>query len=100
MLNLTFCRPTDSEYRLLCLGAHSDDIEIGCGGTIIALLERHSNLIVHWVVFSANVERALEARASAGSFLDGARQQEVLVKNFRDGFFPFEGVQIKEEFEA
>jgi len=87
-------------YRLLCLGAHSDDIEIGCGGTIIAILERYENVIVHWLVFSSNEERAREALASAGVFLAGARHQEVSIKGFRDGFFPFQGEQIKEEFEA
>ena len=100
MLNLTLGRPEGSEYRLLCLGAHSDDIEIGCGGTILSVLERYQTVNVQWVVFSSNDERAREARASAAIFLAGASHQEVSVKGFRDGFFPFQGEQIKEEFEA
>ena len=100
MLNLGLCKPADSVYRVLCLGAHSDDIEIGCGGTILALLERHDNVVVRWIVFSSNEERAGEARASADAFLEHAREKEVVVRNYRDGFFPFLGGQIKDEFET
>jgi LmbE family N-acetylglucosaminyl deacetylase len=100
MLNLGLGKPAGSTYRVLCLGAHSDDIEIGCGGTILALLERHDNVVVRWIVFSSNEERAGEARASANAFLDRALEKEVVVKEFRDGFFPFLGGQIKDEFET
>jgi LmbE family N-acetylglucosaminyl deacetylase len=91
---------TSAAYRLLCLGAHSDDIEIGCGGTILRLLERYENVSVRWVVFSANEVREREARDSAAAFLTGAREQKVDVKRYRDGFFPFVGAQIKDEFET
>ena len=100
MLNLGLDKPAGSAYRVLCLGAHSDDIEIGCGGTVLALLERHQNVVVRWIVFSSNVERASEARSSANAFLDRALEKEVVVKEFRDGFFPFLGGQIKDDFEA
>ncbi len=100
MLNLGLGKPAGSTYRVLCLGAHSDDIEIGCGGTILALLERHDNVVFRWIVFSSNEERAGEARASADSFLEHAREKHVVVKNYRDGFFPFLGGQIKDEFET
>ena len=100
MLNISLCKPSGSAYRVLCLGAHSDDIEIGCGGTVLSLLERCDNVIVRWVVFSSNEERTREARDSADVFLESARGKEVVVKNYRDGFFPFLGGQIKEEFEA
>jgi LmbE family N-acetylglucosaminyl deacetylase len=100
MLNLRLGEPAGSTYQLLCLGAHSDDIEIGCGGTILALLERYDNVTVRWVVFSANEERAREARASADAFLARAREKQVVVKGYRDGFFPFLGAPIKDEFEA
>ena len=72
MLNLKFCKPSGPAYRVLCLGAHSDDIEIGCGGTILSLLERNDNVLVRWCVFSANEERAGEARKSAAAFLTTA----------------------------
>ena len=100
MLNLGLGKPAGSTYRVLCLGAQSDDIEIGCGGTILALLDRHDNVVVRWLVFSSNEERAGEARASANAFLDRALKKEVVVKEFRDGFFPFLGGQIKDDFEA
>lgn len=85
--------------RILCLGAHSDDIEIGCGGTILQLLARHRNAEVHWVVFSGEGDREREARRSARLFLKGAGQATVLVKGFRDGFFPYVGAEIKAFFE-
>lgn len=100
MLELTFGKPADQAYRILCLGAHSDDIEIGCGGTLLALLDRHRDVAVRWVVFSSNEERAREAQASADVFLARAREKEVVIKSYRDGFFPFLGDQIKDDFEA
>jgi LmbE family N-acetylglucosaminyl deacetylase len=84
---------------VLCLGSHSDDIEIGCGGTLLKLIACHRNLSVHWVVFSATGTRADEARASAMKFLDGAAASTVEVQAFRDGFFPYVGQEIKQFFE-
>lgn len=89
-------RPT---YRILCLGAHSDDIEIGCGGSILELLRRHRNLEFHWLVFSSGHQREREAHRSAGLFLKGAAKRTVTVLDFRNGFFPFVGAEIKEYFE-
>lgn len=85
--------------RVLCLGAHCDDIEIGCGGTVLRLIQGRSNLEFLWVVFSSTPVRAEEARRSAGLFLAGAAKAEVLVKDFQDGFFPFHGSFIKQAFE-
>ena len=82
----------------MCLGSHSDDIEIGCGGTILRLLSNRELDIV-WVVFSSNNKREREARNSAELFLSRARRKEIIVKNFRDGFFPFDGTEIKSFFE-
>jgi LmbE family N-acetylglucosaminyl deacetylase len=84
---------------VLCLGAHSDDIEIGCGGTILRLLEANPGLAVHWVVFSARAERASEAEASAARFLAGAGTRGVELHQFRDGFFPSELSRIKTYYE-
>jgi LmbE family N-acetylglucosaminyl deacetylase len=100
MLELSLCRPAGAVFQVLCLGAHSDDIELGCGGTVLSLLECYDNVAVHWVVFSASEVRAREARDSAAAFLAQAQEKEVVVKNYRDGFFPFLGSQIKEDFEA
>lgn len=81
---------------VLCLGAHADDIEIGCGGTLLRLLGEHRSLKVHWVVLGASDRRAEEARRSAREFLDGAAIGEVVVKGFRDSYFPYVGGEIKE----
>lgn len=99
MLRLCFDQPPGSGYRLLCLGAHSDDLEIGCGGTIRTLLRKYGHLAVYWVVFSANPERAIEARTSADKLLERAESRIIIVKDFRDSFFPFVGSAIKEYFE-
>ena len=85
--------------RILCLGAHPDDIEIGCGGTLLTLLNSYRDLEVRWVVFSGTAERAREAKTSADLFLRGAGKATVEVKDFRDGFFPYSGPPIKESFE-
>ena len=84
---------------VLCVGAHADDIEVGCGGTILRLVREHPRLSVFWAVFSAGGRRAGEAKASARAFLKGAGKQRVVVKGYRDGFFPFQGAAVKEYFE-
>jgi LmbE family N-acetylglucosaminyl deacetylase len=85
--------------HVLCLGAHSDDIEIGCGGAVLALARQARNVKVTWVVFSCDGPRGEEARASADVFLANVTENTVIVKQFRDGFFPYVGGAIKEEFE-
>jgi LmbE family N-acetylglucosaminyl deacetylase len=100
MLSLNLPRDAAAPLKLLFLGAHCDDIEIGCGGTILKLLAAHRNANVAWVVFSSSAEREREARASASLFLEQTSgQKEVFVRQFRDGFFPYHGAQIKESFE-
>jgi LmbE family N-acetylglucosaminyl deacetylase len=89
----------DTPLRLLCIGAHADDIEIGCGGLILSLLAERKHVEVDWVVFSGSADRHREARCAAAMFLDGAARTNVVLKTFRDGFFPYEGAAIKEEFE-
>jgi LmbE family N-acetylglucosaminyl deacetylase len=73
--------------RVLAIGAHSDDIEIGCGGTLLSLPQSH-RLAVHWVVFSVAGEREAEARQSAAAFLEHAIERDVRTCHFRDGFPP------------
>ncbi len=89
----------DRVKRVLCLGAHSDDIEIGCGGTLLKLLSAHKGIEVWWIVLSGRGARSREARASAKAFLGSATRTTIVVKQFRDGFFPFQGAHIKDYFE-
>jgi LmbE family N-acetylglucosaminyl deacetylase len=86
--------------QILCIGAHCDDIDIGCGGTLLSLLERHRAAQVTWVVLGSTPVRARELRASARRFLRRAGRSEVLVHQFRDGFFPSQYAAIKEVFES
>lgn len=100
MIGLQLGRPVGAGLRVLCLGAHSDDIEIGCGGTLLRLLRERGDVSVTWVVFSGNETREQEARRSAELFLRDAASAEVVTHRFRDGFFPYNGGEIKEAFEA
>jgi LmbE family N-acetylglucosaminyl deacetylase len=100
MLNLG-ARPSSTPLRVLCLGSHSDDIEIGCGGTLLKLIGLSPAVSVTWVVFSTSGsdERAAEARDSAMQFLRGAAETIIEIQRFRDGFFPYVGLEIKQFFE-
>jgi len=93
-LNLKSNAPT----HILCLGAHSDDIEIGCGGTILRWLAERKRLAVTWVIFSADAVRRREAEAGAALLLAGARTVRVICHEYRDSFFPHFGKDIKEHF--
>ena len=98
MLKTTFS-DLPSPTRILAIGCHSDDIEIGCGGTILTLIESLPSVEVCWVVLSASGERAGEARRSAEAFLEGAAATEVIVHDYRDGFLPYVGGEVKQVFE-
>jgi LmbE family N-acetylglucosaminyl deacetylase len=99
MMKISFDKTDKSEYKILCLGAHCDDIEIGCAGTILKLIENYQNIILYWVVFCSDEQREQEAYASANLFLKEIQTKKVIIKNFRDGFLPFQGVEVKEFFE-
>jgi LmbE family N-acetylglucosaminyl deacetylase len=85
---------------VLCLGAHSDDIEIGAGATLLTLMARGVRLDVHWCVLSSGAERRREAEGSAADFLSGAANARLELKTFRDSFFPEQGEAIKSWFET
>ncbi|HEY5036346.1 MAG TPA: PIG-L deacetylase family protein [Chthoniobacterales bacterium] len=95
---MTFSLPPSAQ-NILCLGAHADDIEIGCGGTLLQWTNARSDLRIQWVVFSAEGKRAAEARASAKALLPKAKQK-VVVKQFHTSFFPFQGEKVKNYFET
>jgi LmbE family N-acetylglucosaminyl deacetylase len=100
VLELLLGRVSVGALRILCLGAHSDDLEIGCGGTMLQLLAQRPESIVRWVVFSAAGIREQEARAGAEHFLAGAAERHIAVAQFRESFFPYAGDRIKEYFET
>lgn len=100
MLRLTFVQDNRFPLTILCLGAHPDDIEIGCGATILKLLEKRRDVLFKWVVFSAKGERKSEASTGAELFLANAKDKEIRTLDFRDGFFPYDGQNIKEYFEV
>ena len=85
--------------RVLVLGSHSDDIEIGCGATLLALSRARPEVEITWVVLGAEGDREREARASAEAFTAAASRSEVVVHGFRDGFFPYIGGEVKDVFE-
>lgn len=99
MLRITLGELNTPARRILCLGAHCDDIEIGCGGTILRLLEEDRAREIYWVVFSSNGVRKREASESARLFLARAKSKKVKVLPFRDSFFPSLHQRIKIEFE-
>ncbi|WP_373529022.1 PIG-L deacetylase family protein [Nostoc sp.] len=99
MIKISFNKTEESEYKILCLGSHCDDIEIGCGGTILKLIKNYQHIIICWVIFSSNEQRAEEATASTSLFLKEIQTKKIIIKNFRDGFLPFQGIEVKECFE-
>jgi len=98
MIHLNLNEGPAGKLTVLCLGAHSDDIEIGCGGTILWLAEKYPGTLFHWVVFSAPPPRRQEAAKAADLFTDGC-DKEIVLKEFRDGFFPYKGGEVKDFFE-
>jgi len=100
MIQLTLPPQASKKLEILCLGAHSDDIEIGCGATILRLLEQYPNCVLHWVVFSAIGPREEEARRAASLFAGKATLNGPVLKTFPDGFMPFVGAELKAVFEV
>jgi len=99
MLPLSLGHSAQTALTVLCLGAHADDIEIGCGGTLLSLLDQTPRARVHWVVLSAARHRADEARQSARAYLSSAHTR-IDIHDVRDGFFPGEFSRLKAIFES
>jgi LmbE family N-acetylglucosaminyl deacetylase len=93
--------PRGRPFRVLCLGAHCDDIEIGCGGAVLRLVETFPEVACDWIVFSSNGERRQEASRSAAAFLEGIPESDrlIAVESFRESYFPWVGAEIKDYFQ-
>jgi LmbE family N-acetylglucosaminyl deacetylase len=98
MLKLTFPKKETDIFSVLCLGAHADDIEIGCGGTLLHMKRSFPRLRFDWAVFSAVGPRGQEAAKAAELFTAGC-DKRIVLKNYRDGFLPYSGAEVKEFFE-
>lgn len=99
MLNLQLPFKASASPRFLFIGAHCDDIEIGCGGTVLTLLRRFPRCEIHWFILSSDPTRAAEAKRSAGMFLRGAQRPRLTIRSHRNSFFPAEFTAIKTDFE-
>jgi len=99
MMHLNFSVNAAGKLKILCIGAHSDDIEIGCGGTILRLAREYPDCEIHWAVFNAIGTRETEARRGAELFA-GASLKGPLLKTFRDGYMPYAGAEVKTSFES
>ena len=99
MLPLSLGSQNRRLMTVLCLGAHCDDIELGCGGTILKMAEEYPETQFYWVVFSSSPVRKNEAQQSAELFLKGTDSTHIVIKEFRNGYFPYIGTEIKDYFE-
>jgi len=99
MRSLSLSCDETAPLNILCLGAHSDDIEIGCGGTILYLVQNYPNCVFHWVVFSAIGVREPEAKVAVARFVPTGRLKGPMLRTFPDAFMPFMGAEVKGVFE-
>jgi LmbE family N-acetylglucosaminyl deacetylase len=98
MIQLNLDKKGSEGPTILCLGSHPDDIEIGCGGTLLRLTEQYPGCALHWVVFAATGVREEEGKRGAELF-GGSRLKSALLKSFPDGFLPYVGGEVKLVFE-
>lgn len=99
MIRFHLDKAGEGPLTIVCLGSHSDDIEIGCGGALLALLKRYPGSGIHWVVFSAEGVRKAEAERGARLFTAGGCLRQMMCTQFPDGFMPFVGAEVKALFE-
>jgi LmbE family N-acetylglucosaminyl deacetylase len=92
-------KKTSETMTVLALGAHCDDIEIGCGGTIMSIINNNASVNIKWIVFSSNERRKAEAVLGARLFTENVKNIDLQIYDFRDGFLPYYGREIKEIFE-
>jgi len=99
LLGLTFGKFGGSALEVLCIGAHCDDIEIGCGGTVLAIQRRYPRCKVHFLVLTSNPARRAEAAASAKALVKVSARGEVRIGELPDGLLPAHLPAVKAEFE-
>ena len=99
MLQLKLRQDKEKPIEFLFIGAHCDDIEIGCGGVVLRLIKEYPQAIFRWVVFSSTEQRAAEARQSFSMFLENSANKSLIINVFRNGYFPYIGAEIKDYFE-
>ena len=99
MLGLELGKIDKNPKEFLFIGAHCDDIEIGCGGAVLRLAKQYPEANFRWIVFSSNEQRALEASRSHAFFLKDVARKSLVIKNYRNGYFPYCGDLIKDYFE-
>lgn len=92
--------PSEGLSHILCLGAHCDDLEIGCGGTLLSIIEQNPSVAITWVVFTSNDKRKKEAELGAELFTQGAKSVDMHILDYRDGFLPYTNGSVKETFES
>lgn len=97
---LSYILDNNKPLKVLCLGAHCDDIEIGAGGTLLKLMNKYRISEVKWIVFTSNEIRKHEATRSAGRFLEKADNSDIVINSYRDGFLPFMVAEVKDFFES
>jgi LmbE family N-acetylglucosaminyl deacetylase len=99
MIQLNLNGGASRKLQILCLGSHCDDIEIGCGGTILRLAEQYPQCVLHWVVFSGDGVRLAEAQHAASLFAGTTSLVGPFLKAFPDGFMPVVSGEVKTFFE-
>ena len=100
MLDLTFPALPGRPLEVLCIGAHCDDIEIGCGGTLRLLQKRHPDCRIHWFVLTSDAARRKEALAGVRAFVGRRHLGQVQVHDLPDGRLPAHFDEVKTRFEA
>lgn len=98
MIHFQFNQDNNTGLNILCLGAHSDDIEIGCGGTILKLIAQQKIKSVKWVVFTSGEQRRKEALASAEAYLEEVENKEIVILDYQDTLLQFSAIEIKTFF--